>query len=231
MFRVQMHKLLRGLVVLALAAPAAPAATFTGVVPGAGLIHLQSGSIRGQRFVHLVRQHTDFSCGAAALATILRYAYHRPVTEQQVLQGLYQVSNVALVQQKGFSLMNIKRYVERIGLKGAGFRIPPEALSRIKVPVIVLLNLRGYEHFVVLRRERAGMVYLADPALGKRIVPVAQFKHEWDGIIFAVLGPGYDPHNLLLRPRPPLHVNAAMGQAAWLRGTGMVEFGANTGLF
>lgn len=231
MFRFQMHQILRGLATWAVLASSAHAATFAGVVPGAGLIHLQSGSIKGQRFERMVRQHTDFSCGAAAVATILRYAYHRPVTEQDVLQGLYRVSDVALVQKKGFSLMDIKRYVQTIGLRGAGFRIAPAALSRIKVPVIVLLNLRGYAHFVVVRKVRDGRVYLADPALGKRSLPVSAFDSDWDGIIFAVLGPGYDTHNVLLRPRAPLAVTAAMGQAAWTHTMGMAEFGVNTGLF
>ena len=231
MLRFQMHKLLRGLLVLALTGTTAHAATFTGVIPGAGLIHLRSGSIKGQRFVHMVRQHTDFSCGAAALATILRYAYHRPVTEQQVLQGLYRVSDVALVRKKGFSLMDIKSYVSTIGLRGAGFRIAPAALSRIKVPVLVLLDLHGYEHFVVVRRERDGQVYIADPALGKRMLPVAEFNKDWDGIIFAVIGRGYDPHNVLLRPRPPLGVSPATVQQVRMQGLRMAEFGINTGLF
>src|SRR3546814_20453572 len=37
------------------------------------------------KFTNLVRQQTDFSCGAAALATLFNYAYGRETTEQQSL--------------------------------------------------------------------------------------------------------------------------------------------------
>lgn len=227
MFRLQMHRAFF-LIVSGLAAGSVSAALFSGVVPGAGLIHVQSGSLRSQKFVHLVRQHTDFSCGAAALATILRYSYHRPVTEQEVLQGLYRVSNPKVVREQGFSLMDIKRYVEVLGMKGVGFKVPASALPRLKVPSIVLLNLNGYEHFVVLRRVRGQVAYLADPALGQRSVPLGEFAHDWNGIIFAVLGAGFDPHNVLLRPRGPVGVSDKTMQQVVADRSRVVDFGYST---
>lgn len=225
-----MNRILRSLLCLFCFVPAVHAATFAGVIPGAGLIHVQSHSLRSLRFVHLVRQRTDFSCGAAALATILRYGYHRDVTEQGILQGLYQVSDPAVVRKEGFSLMDIKRYVARIGLQGAGFRVNAAALPRIKVPTIVLLNLGGYEHFVVLRKVVGDTVFLADPALGQRTVSVAEFTSEWNGIIFAVLGHGYDPRTILRHPRPPLGVSQ-LAAARAATGANMLDFGINAGLF
>lgn len=223
--RLQMHRIIfLALSSLVVTGPA-HAALFAGAIPGAGLIHVQSSSLRGRKFIHLVRQHTDFSCGAAALATILRYSYHRPVTEQEVLQGLYRVSNPVVVREQGFSLMDIKRYVETLGMKGVGFKVSPSALHRLKVPSIVLLNLNGYEHFVVLRRVKGNVAYLADPALGQRTVPLSEFEHDWNGIIFAVLGAGFDPRNVLLRPRGPVSVSGNAAQQTLAGPSRMVDFG------
>jgi len=44
-------------------------------LPGGGLVFKPVESIRERRFSDLVEQKTDFSCGAAAMATILNQAY------------------------------------------------------------------------------------------------------------------------------------------------------------
>src|SRR3954454_18291549 len=51
-----------------------------------------------------VHQQYDFSCGSAALATLLTYHYGRPVTEQQVFQVMYQNGNQARIREVGFSM-------------------------------------------------------------------------------------------------------------------------------
>lgn len=209
----------------------ADAVEFGGVVPGAGAVQVHLRTLRGERFVHIVRQHTDFSCGAAALATILRYGYDRGVTEQEVLRGLFQVSNPAVVREKGFSLMDLKRYIATLGLQGAGFRVRTSALYRLKVPVIVLLNIGGYEHFVVVRRALANRVYVADPALGERVMSRDQFTHDWDHIIFAVIGSGFNPRTLLLHPRAPIAVSDQGARESVINAQ-LIEFGfQNSGMF
>jgi predicted double-glycine peptidase len=59
-------------------------------------------------------------------------------------------------------------------------------LPKLKIPVIVLLNTRGYKHFVVLKGIKDGRAYLADPALGNRSVPAKEFVESWDGVAFVV---------------------------------------------
>ncbi|MGH7905577.1 MAG: C39 family peptidase [Candidatus Binataceae bacterium] len=177
-----------------------------GVLPGGAAIFPHMSTFRDQRFVHVVRQEHDFSCGAAALATILKYAYGMDVTENGVFRAMYAVSNQTLVRERGFSLLDLSRYLATIGMRGAGYRIPPEALYQIKVPVIVLLNIGGYEHFVVMRRAVKGRgVYVADPALGNRRVSRQVFLKEWQfDVIFAVIGKKYDPENPLVTLKTPL---------------------------
>lgn len=189
------------LLALALLLPALPAAAdvIGGVLPGGGVIRSPVRSWEALKFEHVVRQHTDFSCGAASVATILKYAYGRQVTESQVLRGMLKTSNEKIVRSRGFSLYDIQQYVEkRLGMRGVGYRVGLDKLLKVRIPVIVLLDLGGYKHFVVLRHATATHVSLADPALGNRTVKTSRFQQEWNGIIFAIIGKGYRPHNPLI---------------------------------
>lgn len=185
---------------------ASPAANigFAGVLPGgSGLYHKPVVSLKEAKYNGLIRQHTDFSCGAAALATILKYAYGQPVSEADVLKGLFTVSDESMVRQRGFSLLDIKRYVGSLGYRGRGYRIPLPALEHVRIPTLILLDINGYKHFVVLRRVLNDKYYVADPALGNRIMKKDQFEKSWNGIIFAVIGKGFDRNTSLRNPVAP----------------------------
>ncbi len=177
---------------------------FGNVLPGGGVIHKNLISMRELKFIDMVPQHTDFSCGAAALATILKYAYNQDLTEENVIEGLLKVSDQELVRQKGFSLLDIKNYTQSIGMRGRGYNVTPAALERVHIPTIVLLNYKGYKHFVVLKKATADKVYIADPALGNRVMKREDFDADWNGIIFAVVGQGFDRESILLKPKEPI---------------------------
>lgn len=198
---------------------------FGNVVPGITTISKPVISMREQRFRHIIRQETDFSCGAAALATVMRYAYGLKVTEEDMLDGLFAVSDVELVREQGFSLLNIKHYVERIGMRGRGYKVEPDTLEEIKIPTIVLLDLKGYKHFVVLKKTEAGQVYLADPALGNKIMPKDQFIESWNGIVFAVIGRGFNRTSVLLRPQRQLTARDLSNTFAPLSDAQLLEHG------
>lgn len=178
--------------------------TFGGVLPGGGVIHKNLVSMRELKFVDMVPQQTDFSCGAAALATILKYSYNQTLTEDDVIEGLLKVSDIELVRQKGFSLLDIKNYTQSIGMRGRGYNVRPDTLEKIHIPTIVLLNYNGYKHFVVLKKATADKAYIADPALGNRIMTRKEFDADWNGIVFAVVGQGFDRESVLLRPKEAL---------------------------
>lgn len=146
--------------------------------------------MRDLRFKDMVRQERDFTCGAAALATVLQQLYGRPTTEQEIIRNMLENTDAKLVRERGFSLLDMKQYLERIGLRGRGYQIDGNTLSTIKIPVIALQTTRGYAHFVVVKRVQDGIAYIADPALGHRQMPVHEFVAAWNGIVFAVLGDG-----------------------------------------
>jgi predicted double-glycine peptidase len=175
-----------------------------GILPGGGVIHRNMLSMREAKYVEMVPQRTDFSCGAAALATILKYAYNKEVTEDEVIEGLMKVSDQELVRQKGFSLLDIKNYTQSIGMRGRGYKVKPDTLEKIRIPTIVLLDYKGYKHFVVLKKATADKAYIADPALGNRIMDRAEFDAGWNGIAFAVIGQGFDRESVLSRPKEAL---------------------------
>ncbi len=206
--------------------PAWPADIVLGnLLPGSGVIHKQIISIREQRYVNLIQQQTDFSCGAAALATILKYAYGRDITEESVMTDLLKISDPEVVRQKGFSLLDVKNYVESIGMRGRGYQLELDALYEIKVPTLVLLNLNGYKHFVVLKKVVEGQVYVADPALGNKIYEINEFASMWNGVIFAVIGAGFDRDTILLNPSPPLTARKLMPINRMLTNAELLEFG------
>jgi len=195
------------------------------IIPGAGIIKKDLVSMRELKFVDMVPQETDFSCGAAALATILKYAYGQKITEEQVIDGLLSVSDHEVVKQKGFSLLDLKNYVKTRDMRGRGYRMNPELLMEIKIPVIVLLDIRGYKHFVVIKKTTHNKVYIADPALGNRIMNKEDFLQGWNQVVFAIIGQGFDRESILLRPKGPLTARNTVDTWRPLTDVQLIEFG------
>jgi uncharacterized protein len=74
-------------------------------------------SLLEARHEHVVLQKWDLSCGAAALATLLRYQFRENVTEQEIARALMRrneyIDHPELIRlQEGFSLLDLKRYVQ-----------------------------------------------------------------------------------------------------------------------
>lgn len=143
-------------------------------------------SIREGRFQTVIRQQYDFSCGSAALASLLTFHYDRPTTEEETFTSMYQAGDQEKIQHQGFSLLDMKAYLARIGLTADGFRMTLDKLEEIGVPVITLINMRGYRHFVVIKGVRDGEVVVGDPALGVRIYKTEEIEAMWSGVVFLV---------------------------------------------
>jgi predicted double-glycine peptidase len=141
-------------------------------------------SILEQRQQNVVLQQWELSCAAAALATILRYQYGIPVTERSVALGLIKreeyIANPELVRiRQGFSLLDLKRFVDGLGYEGIGLgqMTLPDIFER--APVIVPVNLQGFPHFVIFRGGTSDMVLIADPAFGNVTMSKAKFLKGW----------------------------------------------------
>jgi hypothetical protein len=187
------HRLMFVVWTLALAFPATLWAANVGI--GSGVrIEPALRSMKELRDQNLVRQRFDYSCGAAALATILRYGFSDEVTERDLLIELFnQQSNeeLQLSRREGFSLLDLQHVAQARGYSAEGYRLTPQNLLELGGPVIVYIEPRGYRHFAVLRGIRGDRVYLADPSLGNVRMPVYRFLEAWlddsgTGVIFVV---------------------------------------------
>ncbi len=151
-------------------------------------------SMKDLRDKDLVKQRLDYSCGAAALATILRYGFGDEVTEREILIDLFDLlseDEKGLRRKEGFSLLDLQQVAQARGYKAQGFRLAPEYLPKLGGPVIVFIEPRGYKHFAVLRGAKGDRIYLADPSRGNIRMPAYRFLDAWlgengTGIIFVI---------------------------------------------
>jgi len=143
--------------------------------------------IRSRRFARTIRQRFDYSCGSAALATLLSHHYSLPTTEEAVLQDMIAEGDAERIRTQGFSLLDMQRYLARRGIRSNGYRMPLDRFAEVGVPAIVLIDNNGYRHFVVLRGLTADRVLIGDPNLGTRTMPRVRFEEAWNGVLFVIL--------------------------------------------
>ena len=133
---------------------------------------------------NVVIQKWDLSCGSAALDTLLRYQWGDAVSEREIARGLMRrkeyLDHPELVRiREGFSLLDLKRYVETRGYKGIGLgKLELDDLIE-RAPVMVPVNALGYNHFVIFRGVYKNRVMLADPAWGNRTMTIQKFQDMW----------------------------------------------------
>ncbi|KAF0219264.1 MAG: peptidase C39 bacteriocin [Geobacteraceae bacterium] len=177
------------LIILPLLIAASPARAGLVSVPGVsgGAFTVKVTSMKEARFRSTIRQQHDFSCGSAALATLLTYHYEDTVSEQEVFKAMFDTGDQEKIRREGFSLLDMKNYLEADGYRAAGYRVSLDRLAEIGVPAIALINIKGYKHFVVVKGVSAREVLLGDPAAGARTVTRTEFESMWNGLIFVIL--------------------------------------------
>jgi hypothetical protein len=194
---------------------AATSASLAGpaVIQGAGgSFSVPVVSLKEKRWTNVVRQQYDFSCGSAAVATLLTYHYESPVDEARVFEEMFVRGNQPKIQAEGFSLLDMKLFLDRRGLKSDGFRMTLDKLADIGVPAIVLINTGGYRHFVVVKGIEADRILVADPAFGTTIWPRDRFEAAWGGGIILAAREGIevaqenfgDIPDWQIRPKAPI---------------------------
>ena len=147
----------------------------------------QVGPVRSlleQRQQAVVVQQWDLSCGAAALATLLRFQHGERITEREVAALLVDrpeyLEHPWIVRARhGFSLLDLRRAARRLGYEGIGFGRLELADLHGREPLIVPVDLSGFPHFVVYRGRIDNEVLLADPAFGNRTMPIDRFERAW----------------------------------------------------
>lgn len=180
---------MKGIFSLMLAASmVSPVAAQAGSVPIPGTsMTVKVKSVKEIKFNTTVRQQYDYSCGSAALATLLTHHYRDPVSEETVFQEMWEKGDQEKIRHEGFSLLDIKNYLVAHGYSADGYEVPVDRLAKVGIPAIALIRDNGYHHFVVVKGIRDGQVAVGDPSLGGRIIPQEEFdKMQTNSILFVI---------------------------------------------
>lgn len=193
-----------------------------GLLCVASLAFAQGGapvrSLVEMRQQNVVVQQWDTSCGAAALATLLKYQHGLPASEKEIAEAMLRTGDALKVKVRGgFSLLDLKRYADARGLEGVGFlQLDVDDLVEM-APAIVPIMTRGYPHFVVVRGREEGKLFLADPAFGNRTMDVEAFRAAWTGNIGFIVRRRdgiVPPNELTQRPADTLRAPDAVVRSA-----------------
>jgi len=160
------------------------------------------------QFRNVIRQAYDYSCGSAALTSLLDYFLGRNLQERQVMEGLLQFGEAdKIVERRGFSLLDMKRFVTALGYKSGGFRAAFADLDELEHPAIVPIEYAGFKHFVVVRDVYNDHVFVADPALGNISFTRVRFEEIWDqNVLFVIFPNGNEPPNALALTEQDLRI-------------------------
>jgi predicted double-glycine peptidase len=149
-------------------------------------------------------QRLDYSCGAAALATVFRYYWGANVAEATFLMLM---PKLKLTQEQirdrienGLTLTDLRDMANLAGYQSSMGKVTFDELAKAKVPVIVGITVRKHDHFAVFRGTDGYYAYLADPIRGNIRVPIPEFEKQWQkNAILVVAKPGakvMDPNPL-----------------------------------
>jgi len=95
------------------------------------------------------------------------------------------------------------------------------------------MNVNGFTHFVVLKLVHNDTVELADPILGNRSLPLADFIKSWPShVVFVVIGSDFDRNTVLLQPVTKPSARALFARQGPITNAELIDFGfTNADLF
>lgn len=174
-------------IIAALSTPAS-ASNIVLTTPEAGNYAIRVTSYAEIPFRTVFRQQFDYSCGSAALATLLHFQYGKTTDEAQVFRAMYAHGNQVKIRKFGFSLLDMKTYLASLGYQSDGYRVSLNQLAELDVPAIALIQIGSYRHFVVIKGVLDHYVLVGDPSQGLRVYKKTHFDKMWNGIAFIIHG-------------------------------------------
>ena len=135
-----------------------------------------------RRAIPEIRQMHATDCGAACLTMVMSY-FGKEVRLEEVRQAMG-------VGRDGATALGIIKAARGFGMRGRGVKIsdPEEALDAL--PPATVLHWE-FNHFLLFDKVRGQSVHVVDPAHGKRVLSMEDFKRAFTGVA-VILEPGED---------------------------------------
>lgn len=138
----------------------------------------------------IVLQHSEEDCGAACLATIVKY-YHKNFSINRIREAVG-------TGQLGTTLTGLRRGAENLGFDARSTRAQPQILDQMKnAPLPAIIYWKG-NHYVVLYGQKGKKYIIADPGIGLRYLTRQELAENWSGFITLLLQP--DPIRFAQQP-------------------------------
>lgn len=127
-------------------------------------------------FKGITEQSHDYSCGAAALSTLITgIVENNPVSEEDVINAITTSNS----KKEGYTATELAEAAKKLGHDAEWRLIAPPFLVRIKQPVILLIGLNSQSpHYVVLKGIENGEAFLADSIRGNVRISYDEFTKE-----------------------------------------------------
>ncbi|MBX2838315.1 MAG: C39 family peptidase [Gammaproteobacteria bacterium] len=157
---------------------------------------------------NIIMQEFDYSCGAASLATLMRYYFDDDVTELSLLEDInriFSLQETEIIEKAGLSFLELERLAQSKGYQTGSVRLDIITLAKLQGPVLVFVQPNGYKHFAIYRGIVEDRVFLADPSRGNIRLSISEFLKEWQGETFVLGKDGFglpQEHGLTVNLQP-----------------------------
>jgi uncharacterized protein len=140
-------------------------------------------SYRMLKYQQTTGQTSVYSCGAAAISTLLTYFYDVPTSESEILEISKEVmqKNGKRPEDSGISALALK---QSLAVKGINAEVRESSLEQIRLYFqkgglpLVLHTTIPQQHYIVAIGIVEDWLIIADPSSGRKLIPVEMLKHE-----------------------------------------------------
>lgn len=116
-------------------------------------------------FKGIIKQSHDYSCGSAALATLVAGTVtNSTLTEKEIIDTITAKTGE---KETGYTASELAEASKKLGFDAEWRKVAPQKLAKITQPVILLIGINNKTpHYVVFKGIRDDQAYLADPIRG-----------------------------------------------------------------
>ena len=137
----------------------------------------------------LVLQQNEEDCGAACIASIVKYYGHTANNRVREAVGS---------GMKKSTLLGLRQAAEALGFNAKAFTASPEQLFQLReVPLPAIIHWKSCQ-WVVLYGKQGKKYIIGDPAIGLRYVSAKELTEAWQDGVILLLEP--DPVRFLTQP-------------------------------